>query len=50
MASLASARLLVQSVIVPEEFNVLINPAHNDAVSITATTLRRWRVDPRLFV
>jgi RES domain-containing protein len=41
--------LLVPSVIVPEEYNALINPLHPDAKSITATTLKRWIYDPRFF-
>lgn len=43
-----SVLLLVPSVIVPEEFNVLINPGHPDTRSITATKVRRWLYDPRL--
>lgn len=45
----ASALLVVPSVIVPEESNVLINPAHPDAARITATALRKWIYDPRYF-
>lgn len=48
-AARSSALLLVPSVIVPEEFNVLINPLHADAASITATTIKRWIYDPRFF-
>ena len=44
----ASALLIVPSVIVPEEMNVLINPAHADAAKITATKIRKWTYDPRL--
>lgn len=44
----SSALLLVPSVIVHEEFNVLINPAHADSARITAVKLRRWLYDPRL--
>jgi RES domain-containing protein len=44
----ASAILRVPSVIVPEEENILINPAHPDARAITATKVRRWLYDPRL--
>lgn len=44
----ASAILRVPSVIVPEEENILINPAHPDAAGITATKVRRWLYDPRL--
>lgn len=48
-ASLASALLLVPSVIVPDEYNVLINPNHPDAAKIVATTVKRWTYDPRFF-
>jgi len=37
-----SAVMIVPSVIVPEEFNVLINPAHPDARAITANKVRKW--------
>lgn len=50
-AWLASGRcvlLQVPSVIVPEEFNVLINPRHPAASKIKATKLRPWRFDERL--
>lgn len=43
------ALLLVPSVIVPDEVNVLVNPAHGDAGAIVATTVRRWHYDPRFF-
>lgn len=43
-----SALLLVPSVIVPEERNALINPAHPDAARIRARKVRRWLYDPRL--
>lgn len=49
IASSASALLLVPSVIVPDECNVLINPAHGDAGAMVATTVRRWLYDPRFF-
>lgn len=45
-----SALLFVPSVIVPEEQNALINPAHPDARHIKALKVRRWRYDPRLAV
>ena len=44
----SSALLILPSVIVPEEFNVLINPAHPDAGGITCRKIRRWLYDPRL--
>jgi RES domain-containing protein len=49
IASGATALLLVPSVIVPDEYNVLINPQHGDAAAIVATTLKRWIYDPRFF-
>lgn len=49
LASAASALLLVPSVIVPDEYNVLINPAHRGGAGIAAATVRRWLYDPRLF-
>jgi len=49
IASGDSALLLVPSVIVPDEYNVLINPHHGDAGTIVATTLKRWTYDPRFF-
>lgn len=42
LASQASAILLVPSVIVPEEYNALINPEHRDAKKLRATTGRRF--------
>ncbi|MCE3605400.1 RES family NAD+ phosphorylase [Massilia sp. P8910] len=48
-ASASSALLMVPSVIVPDEFNVLINPLHADVALITATTIKRWIYDPRFF-
>ena len=46
--SRSTAVMRVPSVIVPEEFNALINPAHPDAQRIRAQKLRRWLYDPRL--
>ncbi|MQR01457.1 RES family NAD+ phosphorylase [Glaciimonas soli] len=43
-----SALLLVPSVIIPEERNILINPLHPDAKSITASKVRKWLYDPRM--
>lgn len=48
IAATATALLLVPSVIVPEEFNVLINPRHPASAAITAEKLRRWTYDPRM--
>lgn len=46
--SAATALLRVPSVIVPDEHNVLINPAHPDSAALVATKVRRWLYDPRL--
>ena len=43
-----SALLLVPSVMVPEEQNLLVNPAHLDAAQLRARKVRRWLYDPRL--
>jgi RES domain-containing protein len=48
IASRSTALLLVPSVIVPDEHNVLINPAHPDAKMIRARKVRRWAWDPRM--
>ena len=37
----------VPSVIVPEEHNLLINPAHPQAGKLRVAKLRRWLYDPR---
>ena len=44
----ATALLAMPSVIVPEDFNVLINPRHPDAPGIRAVKLRPWFYDGRL--
>lgn len=43
-----SPLLMVPSVIVPEEFNVLINPAHPATAKVRATIIRQYIYDPRL--
>lgn len=48
LASGRTALLVVPSVIVEEEDNVLINPAHTDASRITATKVRRFVYDHRV--
>jgi RES domain-containing protein len=44
----ASALLRVPSVIVPDEYNVLINPLHPDSRVIVARKIRKFLYDPRL--
>ncbi|CAM3664942.1 RES family NAD+ phosphorylase [Polaromonas hydrogenivorans] len=46
-SSMASALALVPSVVVPEEFCVLVNPRHSDAARLKAIKLRKWLYDPR---
>ena len=48
LRSVTSALLVIPSVIVPEEFNVLINPQHSGSARITAAKVRKWLYDPRL--
>ena len=48
LKSLSAPLLMVPSVIVPEEYNVLINPAHPLTARLTATVVRQYVVDPRL--
>jgi RES domain-containing protein len=43
-----TATLLVPSVIVNEEFNLLVNPAHRDFAKIRAGRPRPFRLDTRL--
>ncbi len=40
----------VPSVIVPEEMNILINPAHADMASVRAVVVRQWMYDGRLVI
>ena len=44
----ASLVALVPSVIVPEELNVLLNPAHAHIASVTARVVRKWTYDERI--
>jgi RES domain-containing protein len=39
--------MYVPSIIVPEEQNVVINPAHPESAKITAVKVRKWTYDPR---
>ena len=45
---MASALLRVPSVVVPDEYNLLINPLHPDGRAIVAVKVRKWLYDPRL--
>ena len=49
IAGRASALLLVPSVLIPDEQNILLNPGHPDMAHIVATTVKRWACDPRFF-
>lgn len=48
VAEMRSALLLVPSVIVPEEMNVLINPLHPDSHLLAASKMRKWIYDKRI--
>jgi RES domain-containing protein len=48
LMSTTGALMLVPSIIVPEEYNVLINPAHPSAARITSAVTRQYLHDPRL--
>jgi RES domain-containing protein len=48
LKDVATALLAVPSVIVPEEFNVLINPLHPDVAKAHAVKVRPWFYDRRL--
>lgn len=48
LASATAALLVVPSVIIHEESNVLINPGHPDAQQIIAIKMRRFLYDPRI--
>jgi RES domain-containing protein len=39
---------VVPSIVVPEEMNVPINPAHRDLGQLKATKARKWLYDRRL--
>ena len=40
--------LVVPSVVVPEEVNILVNPLHPSSVSLVARKVRLWTYDPRM--
>lgn len=48
LRSTGSALMLVPSVIIHEEFNVLINPAHPACKRISASVVRQFVYDPKL--
>ena len=49
LTSMDTAILVVPSVVVPDEDNILINPLHPDTKGIRARNTGRWQFDPRLF-
>lgn len=49
IADSRSPLLAVPSVMVPDEYNILINPAHPAVRRLVATTVRRWAYDARFF-
>lgn len=49
VANCTSAILVVPSVIITDEQNILVNPAHPASANIVATTIKRFVYDPRFF-
>lgn len=47
-AGKATLLAIVPSILVPEEMNVLVNPAHADVVRVRAAKVRKWVYDARL--
>jgi RES domain-containing protein len=48
LADASTAMLKVPSVLVPETFNVLLNPAHPDAARVVIVKVTEHVIDPRL--
>ncbi len=48
LAEARSALLIVPSAIVPETYNLLLNPAHSDAGGVRIVDVREHVIDPRL--
>ncbi len=48
LAGMATALLRVPSAIVPDTYNVLINPLHKDAAKAKIVAKKKLRLDPRL--
>jgi RES domain-containing protein len=48
IASQSTAVLMVPSVVVPEEFNLLLNPRHPEFHRVSAAAPQPFRFDPRL--
>ncbi|MVW64236.1 RES domain-containing protein [Massilia sp. NEAU-DD11] len=44
-----TALMIVPSVIVRDEFNVLVNPAHPDMSQISVVKVKKWQYDRRMF-
>ena len=50
LAAAAELVLAAPSVVVPEELNMMLNPAHPRMREVTIVSTRRFRLDPRLVV
>jgi RES domain-containing protein len=50
VSAVSQLAIQVPSVIIPEEFNVLLNPRHAAYSSLVWTDPRPFRFDPRLFI
>lgn len=49
VAAGTSAIMVVPSVIITDEQNILVNPGHTDSAKIVASTVKRFIYDPRCF-
>jgi RES domain-containing protein len=49
LAEKRTALLATPSAIIPESYNVLLNPNHSDITVVHVVNTRLWRFDPRLF-
>lgn len=49
VASLASVALRVPSIVIPGEYNYLLNPAHEDFAQVVYGEIQGFMYDPRIF-
>ena len=49
LARRAQLGMMVPSVVIPEEANIIINPKHPDYFAVTLTAIREFRFDRRMY-
>jgi RES domain-containing protein len=49
LMSRRSPALWVPSVVMPQSFNIIVNPEHPEAAALTIRDITPLRIDPRLF-